>query len=254
MRVAAVQHKARPSFDASVQSLARVVRAAAGADLIVAPEMALRGYAFTSLAAVEAVAEPADGPTLAALGPLAREVGAWLVVGFPERDGDALHNSALIVAPDGQLAHVYRKSLLFEADLPWATAGRHDYPLVDTGRGVFTVGICMDLNDDRFLAWCAARRPDVIAFPTNWIQEDGSLQAYWQTRLATGWSEDWAHLPEVVPGRAPVDAVIVGANSYGREGAWDLRGQSSIVSRRRVYGVADRTGDSVLIADLGAFG
>ena len=38
--------------------------------------------------------------------------------------------------------------------------------------GRLGVGICMDLNDDRFISWVNSARINVLAFPTNWLQED----------------------------------------------------------------------------------
>lgn len=248
MRVAAVQFKARADPEAGRAALAEVVRhAAQNADLIVCPEMAISGYGFENPESVAGAAEEPDGPTARAL--RAAAGGAWVVYGFPERDGTRLFNSAAILAPDGRLHGVYRKRLLFEADESWATPGDRDYPLVETEAGRFGVGICMDLNDDRFLEWCATAALDAIAFPTNWIQEDGSVWDYWRWRLYTGWPVE-AGVPQTVLQRRRVDAVLVGANSYGAEGAWMLRGESAILSWNRAYATASTGGDAVLTATI----
>ena len=81
---------------------------ARGADLVMTPECALCGYPPEDLVAknhfVEDVAE--------VLAEVAREcVGLTAIVGFVERDGAALHNSAAVCA-DGRVTAVYRKRRL----------------------------------------------------------------------------------------------------------------------------------------------
>lgn len=249
MRIAAVQFKARPSFDEGLRALVQhVEEAGRAAELVVCPEMALRGYAFTSRAQVLPVAETADGPTATALGAVARRVGCWVVCGLPERAGDRVYNAALVIDPSGRVVSVYRKTLLFEADVPWAHPGDSGYQAFDADGGRFGVGICMDLNDDRFLAWCQREALDVIALPTNWVQEEGSVWDYWRERLYTGWPPE-LDFEGRVPDRARVDALLVGANSYGREGAYTLSGASAALTWRSVLVGAPDRGDRVLVAE-----
>jgi len=188
MRVAAVQFKAREDRIAGRSELVRaVVQAGQGRDLVVCPEMALTGYDWGSIEAVRTVAEGPDGPTARALCEAALRCGAWVVCGFPERDADRVFNSALVIDPSGVVRFVYRKTLLFEADEGWASPGDSGYRGFDTDSGRFGVGICMDLNDDRFLQWCAEERLDGIALPTNWVQEEGEMWDYWCWRLHQAW-------------------------------------------------------------------
>ena len=197
------------------------------------PELALVGYGHESRDEVLAVAEQAGGKTTEALSEVAARLGCWIVAGFAERDGDALFNSALVLDRDGGLASTYRKVLLYEADRPWAEAGQGPYPIFDTGVGSFTVGICMDLNDDRFIEHVSRSAPRAVAFPTNWIDEGEPVWGYWAWRLqGTG-------------------AAMVAANGYGQHGALRLRGQSAILDGMTLLAGAEAEGDDVLEADLG---
>lgn len=55
-------------------------------------------------------------------------------------------NSALLADPHGNLAGVFRKHFLYEADTPWADEGR-GFSYVDLpGLGRVCIAICMDLN------------------------------------------------------------------------------------------------------------
>ncbi|MCB9677237.1 MAG: carbon-nitrogen hydrolase family protein [Alphaproteobacteria bacterium] len=250
MRVTAVQFKARDDRRAGLAALAsRVAEVGRDSDLVVCPEMAVAGYAWSDADALRPVAETVDGPTARALGEAARASGAWVVCGFPERAGDRLFNSALVIDPSGAVRFVYRKTLLFEADETWASPGDSGYRAFDTAAGRFGVGICMDLNDDRFLDWCGREGLDVLAFPTNWVQDDGSVWDYWRWRLYTAWPEESGVEPRMA-GRRRVDAVLVGANSYGPEGRYVLRGESAILSWREVYATAEAVGDAALTVHL----
>lgn len=253
MRVAAVQFKARPDRvvgpATGLGDLSQLLRGrwstGESPDLIVCPEMALAGYHWTDAEAVRRVAEALDGPLVTALGGLAQALSSWVVCGFPEADRDRLFNSAVVLNPRGERVCTYRKTLLFEADEAWASPGDSGYQAIDTDVGRFGVGICMDLNDDRFLQWCAEADLDVIAFPTNWVQDEGSVWDYWRWRLYAGWPDD-LDIAERVAERARVDAVLVGANSYGPEGRYVLRGESAILSWRGIGATAPSSGDAVL--------
>lgn len=234
MKVAAVQFKARKGqFEQALDRLSALTEAGAQhADLVVLPEMAATGYLFDSPEAARAVAEPARGPTFARLSPIAAAHGAWIVCGFPERDKDALFNSALIINPAGELAFTYRKTLLYEADVPWACEGDSGYRAFDTELGRFAVGICMDLNDDAFIEWCAAAQLRAIAFPTNWLDEGTDIWPYWAWRAE------------------PTHAALIAANTYGPEGEILFHGRSCVLDGRVIRAASESTGDDVIVATL----
>lgn len=238
MRVRAVQFKARKGdVPSSLRALSLLAdRAAQGADLVVLPEMAATGYLFDGPVAAGAVAEPARGATFAALARVAAARRCWVVAGFPERAGDRLFNSALVIDPSGALAFCYRKTLLYGADVPWASPGDSGYRRIDTDAGSFGVGICMDLNDDRFVAWCAGASLDVVALPTNWVEEGDDVWSYWAWRL-----------------RATPSA-LVAANTWGDEtlagATTTFSGASAILQAQTVLAAAPKVGDGFISADL----
>ena len=234
MRVVAVQFKARKGdFDRSLAELCASADAhAAGADLVVLPEMGATGYVFADRDAVWQAAEEADGPTLAAVAAVARRHHCWLVAGFPERAGDLIFNSALVVNPAGERVFTYRKTLLYSEDLPWAEPGDSGYRRFDTDAGTFGVGICMDINDDGFVDWLAAEQPDAIAFPTNWVKEGAPVWPYWAWRLQG------------------IRGALVAANTWGDEGPITFSGKSAILSGFRLHAWAEETGDAVISATL----
>jgi predicted amidohydrolase len=234
MRVAAVQSKAiKGNKQASLERLTALAHQAAhGADLVVLPEMAATGYVFADRDDIAPVAEPAEGETFHALAAVARQHGSWLVSGFAERDGDRFFNSAHVITPEGNLHACYRKTLLYDSDKTWAEPGDSGYLRVESDRGAFTVGICMDLNDDRFTAWCRMAEVEAIAFPTNWLDQGQNIWPYWAWRLAG------------------VRATLVAANTYGAEEDLRFIGGSAILSGNRLLASAPPEGDAVLSATL----
>ncbi|WP_298802699.1 nitrilase-related carbon-nitrogen hydrolase [uncultured Pseudokineococcus sp.] len=88
--------------------VAALVAAQEGADLVVLPELWAHG-GFASATWAER-AEALDGPTARAMADAARACDAVVHAGsLVERDGDALHNTSLLLGPDGALLARYRK-------------------------------------------------------------------------------------------------------------------------------------------------
>lgn len=232
MKLAAIQY--RPPHGRPGRARKDLVRRAAaaveaGAQLVVMPEMATTGYVWTSPLELGAHAEPADGPTRAAL---AEVKGAWLVCGFPERGADGfLYNSAMVLRPDGSLAATYRKVLLFDLDHAWARPGGQRM-LVPTPLGSVAPAICMDLNDDRLLTWLHMTTPDVLAFCTNWVEEGYDVHGWWKQRLR-GW-RGW----------------MVAANRWGEEHGVHFSGRSAIMAPGgEVAAAAEAEGDAIVMVE-----
>lgn len=232
MRVAAVQYKPiKGKLDASRDRLVELAHeAGAEADLVVLPEMAATGYIFPSKDAVREVAEEREGPTFQALREVSRARGTWLVSGFAERGGEQLYNSAMVINPDGELVFVYRKTMLYDADLIWATPGDSGYRRFQSEAGAFGVGICMDLNDPRFVMWCWRSQLDAIAFPTNWVDEGVDVWPYWLGRIGGS------------------GAALVAANTYGEDGDVRFSGRSAILRGSTVLVGAKAEGDQIITA------
>ncbi|MEM8597904.1 MAG: nitrilase-related carbon-nitrogen hydrolase, partial [Pseudomonadota bacterium] len=114
MRIAALQGP--PVTEGAPEALARIEdatarAAAAGAALLVTPEMFLSGYAI-GLERIRAAAEPADGPSWAGVAALAAQNGIAIIVGGPLLADGAVYNAARAYGPTGLLS-AYEKAQLF---------------------------------------------------------------------------------------------------------------------------------------------
>jgi predicted amidohydrolase len=92
----------------SARWLAQQARAA-GADLLVLPEMCTTGFTMD----VDVFAARDSGASVNALGKLAADHGLWLIAGLSMRRNGRYLNSALAFAPDGSLVATYDKQRLF---------------------------------------------------------------------------------------------------------------------------------------------
>jgi predicted amidohydrolase len=173
--------------------------------------MATTGYVWESPAAIRPFAEEMDGPTASAFGALAREYSARIVAGFVEADENELFNSAMVVSPHGELEAIYRKNMLFELDVRWASAGT-DRTSIRLPKCTLVPGICMDLNDDEFIAFVQSEQATIVPFCTNWLEQGIDVAAYWSWRLR-GW-RGW----------------FVAANSWGPDDGIEFCGRSAILA------------------------
>ncbi|WP_432512866.1 nitrilase-related carbon-nitrogen hydrolase [Kineococcus sp. SYSU DK001] len=140
--------------------------AAAGADLVVLPELVTSGYVFTSAQEAADLAVPADHEVFAQW---ARAAGDAVVVGgFCERGPDGeVFNSAAVVDATGVLA-VYRKVHLWDEEERFFTAGDELPPVLDTRAGRVAPLVCYDLEFPEFTRALALAGAEVLAVPTNW--------------------------------------------------------------------------------------
>ncbi len=169
-RVAALQFQAEPGAAGAnrARTLALIAEAAAGgARVIVLPELAISGYTLDETA-LRAAAEPVDGPTLAAWHEAARRLGLVIAGGFCERVGEDLHNSALLVGPDGLLLH-YRKLHLFDGEKTVFAPGDLGLPVADTPFGRIGLCVCYDLRFVEVMRALALRGADLVVVPTAWV-------------------------------------------------------------------------------------
>ena len=112
--------------------------AAAGANVVVLPELFASGYIPNK--AVWDFAEPRGGPTATWLEQTSKRLGVWLGAGLIEADGKDFFNAFILSGPDGDIAGTARKANA-EAFCFKRGCGTH---VVDTAIGKIGVGICAD--------------------------------------------------------------------------------------------------------------
>ncbi|MFC5909686.1 carbon-nitrogen family hydrolase [Streptacidiphilus monticola] len=152
------------------ERVAALVRAQAGADLVVLPELWPLG-AFSARLWAEG-AEQLDGPTADAMAAAAKDAGVWLHAGsIVERDPDGpMYNTSLVFSPSGDLVSVYRKIHRFGFDQGEAatmTAGQ-ELAVVPTPFGRLGLATCYDLRFPELFRALLDAGAELLAVPAGW--------------------------------------------------------------------------------------
>lgn len=154
------------------KNLARTLQAAReafdkGADIVVLPEMVIPGY-VADARRLAPIAEPIDGPTVSAWTQLASERDGYICGGLCERDGEGLHNTAVVVGPEGLVLH-YRKLHRFEDEKVAFRPGDKGLPVAHTRYGTIGVCVCYDLRFVEVVRALSLKGASLILVPTAWL-------------------------------------------------------------------------------------
>lgn len=237
MRIAILQMQARAGNpDANLERIGAAARkaAAGGADLLVAPELAVTGYGAGE--AIRALAEPADGPALARLARISAETGIAIVAGFAEAaDGAVWNSAAFIRGPEP--AVVYRKSHLY-ADYERSLFKPGTPATVTVHHAGLKLGllICYDVEFPENVRRLAQAGCALVVVPTALPQSDHSAFI----------------ARSMVPVRAFENQIFVAyANHCGSDPLYTYAGLSIMAAPDGgVLAGAGETGEALLIADI----
>ena len=209
--------------------------AAAGARVLVVPELYLPGYHRPDLHA--SLAQPRDGEWMGRVAELARETGCGVCLGWAERDGDAVYNAATLVGPDGRILLHYRKIQLFgEMERASFARGSTLAPVVELEGRRIGLLVCYDIEFPGHAAALGAAGAEVILVPT--ANPAG-----------------FEHVQRVlVPARAHESgAVVAYANLVGPEAGLIFGGCSLVAGPDGIpLASAGPRGEALLVVDLAA--
>ncbi|MBN1873298.1 MAG: carbon-nitrogen hydrolase family protein [Anaerolineae bacterium] len=154
------------------------------ADLILFPEAAVTGLINNDNPAHDLpLGQEIPGAITDQIALHSRSKDIWTAIGLLERDRNELYDTAVLIAPDGEVKLKYRR-----IQPQWH--GRNADPLVyrqgtemakvDTPLGTFAFLICGDLFDDEIIERARDLQPDWILFPFARCFADGSYdQGRW---------------------------------------------------------------------------
>ena len=169
MNIALVQNA--PRLHAVQENLDTVERMIDGheADLFVLPELFASGYLFDSREQLAGFAEElGHGLVQDTLQRWAKEHDAAFCAGLVEREGDAIYNSAVVIAPEGRLTH-YRKLHLFYNEKKIFDPGNLVPPVTEWRGARLGVMICFDWRFPETARSLAIDGADVILHPSNLV-------------------------------------------------------------------------------------
>lgn len=137
--------------------------AAAGAQMVVLPELFLPGYNSDRIAEL---AQPADGSWMARLCAMVRVAKCGLTVGFAERDGACLYNSAVAIAADGRVLACYRKVQLYGPREARLFEPGDEFVTFDLAGRRLALLICYDVEFAGHIRVLSQAGVDLILVPT----------------------------------------------------------------------------------------
>jgi len=203
--------------------------AAAGARLLITPELYLTGYDIG-----DQVRELARLDLTGAVRQIAREAGLAILAGLPEPAGERLYNTAILVGGRGEELLRYRKTHLFgDLDRRYFVPG-DDLVAVAELHGVrVAVLICYDVEFPETVRAAAERGADLIAVPTAQMTPFEFVAE------------------QVIRARAWENQVYVAyINHDGRERTLEYVGRSSIVAPSGEVLAGAVHGDQLLLATI----
>ncbi|MDC0671112.1 carbon-nitrogen family hydrolase [Nannocystis radixulma] len=204
--------------------------AAAGAKLVVLPEMFACGFSM----ATERIREDPGGPSTRFLEHQARQHDLWICGSVPEVPlGETRpYNTLVLASPHGQVVR-YRKihPFSFAREHEHYGAGS-DHITVDVEGLRCSLFVCYDLRfADEF--WGRAEQTDAYIVVANWPER---RRVHWTTLLQARAIENQAY--------------VVGVNRVGHGNGLDYSGDSRIVDPWGEVLAAAAGGETMLIADV----
>ncbi|MDQ0394350.1 nitrilase-related carbon-nitrogen hydrolase [Labrys monachus] len=141
---------------AAIEDMAVAARRVEKADLVVFPERAVTGPGGDA-------AEPLSGAAVGRLLAIAAREGLYIVAGLAERDGEHVHNTAVLVGPEGLVGR-YRQIHVDGESRAWATPGE-DWQVFDTRLGRIGLLVGHDALFPESARILSLRGCDLVACP-----------------------------------------------------------------------------------------
>lgn len=219
----------------AIRNLNDAARTAAGhaCDLLITPEMYLTGYAIGAKA-VQSMALTLDGASMQEVSEIAKRWGIGLLVGMPERDGDAIYNSACLIDRNGDCISTYRKTHLWgEVDRSQFSRGEALSDVIDFNGWKVAIAICYDIEFPEVARAYALAGAEAVLVPT------AAMKPY--TTVAT----------QMIPVRAEENEFVVAyANYIGAEKDTQYFGHSVVAGGDGKVIASAEEEETLVIAEL----
>lgn len=207
---------------------------AKGANLIVMPECMLSGYAFDSRENALPHALELNDEIFRQFGGMLAKSGAYVTLGFLEKDGDRLFNAAAMVGPQGIIGN-YRKIHLPHLGVDrFVNRGDIPYRTLPAGEANVGLAICYDSSFPEPMRVLALAGADVIT-------------------LGTNWPTPAEHTASIIPPARSMEnhLYFVAANRVGTESGFHFFGRSSICGPDGVVlAKSDDDSECILYAEI----
>jgi predicted amidohydrolase len=247
MRVAVCQMRSTDDVEANLALAEGLVREAADGGAVLAALPEYLEYMGPASRRAE-VAAPVPGPTTDRLGALARARTIWVLAGgVLEAHEGRVHDTSVLLDPDGEVVATYRKIHLYDVELADQPPIRESDSIASgdelvthlAGDVRLGLSICYDVRFPELYRGLMAQGAQVLCVPAQFQHTTG--REHWHTLLRARAIENQAFV--VAPGQwGPFGDPGEGRRSYGHSLVVDPWG--------RVLVEAPEEGDGVWFADL----
>ena len=156
-------------LQSNMKNLSSLIEQAAGADLVVIPELANSGYNFENREqAFQLAEETGNSEFINFLTEKAREFNLHIVSGFNEKEGEKLFNTSVLVNSTGLIGK-YRKIHLFMNEFDIFEKGNLGLPVFDLGFCKMGMLVCFDWIFPEVWRILALKGTDLICHPSNLV-------------------------------------------------------------------------------------
>ena len=196
---ACIQFTAGPDPEPNLREVTQLIRRArdAGAELIMTPEVS--NFIESGRRRRDKARHEADDPFLAGMRDLARETGAWILVGSlvidpagepgAEASEERLANRSFLIDAQGAIVARYDKIHMFDIDLPGGESYRESNAYRPGGRpaiaetpwGRLGMSVCYDVRFPHLYRALAQAGADFLAVPSVFTVPTGT--AHWHVLL-----------------------------------------------------------------------
>ncbi len=204
-----------------------------GAQIACLPETTILGWVNPQ---AHQRAHPIPGADTDRLGRLARQYELYICAGLAEKDGDRLHDSAVLLNPAGRILLKHRKiNILTDLMDPPYTPGR-DVQVARTPLGTIGLLICADSFQEPLCRRLRDLKPDLVLIPYGWAADETAWPQHGENLKATvRQAAGWIGAPVV--GTDLVGAITHGpwkGKTYGGQStAANAQGQTLAVGKDR---------------------
>lgn len=194
LKLALCQIKVGADKFLNISIAAKALEGAASAKLVVLPECWNSPYSTASfpeyaepVPGVGGKPDPVQSPSTSMICNKAKDLDIWIVGGsIPEREGDKLFNTSIIVDNKGDIIGKHRKVHLFDIDVPGRIKFKESDSLspgntptiVDTPWGKIGVGICYDIRFPEYAMWLRQLGARMLIYPGAFNMVTGP--AHWE--------------------------------------------------------------------------
>lgn len=232
------------SKEERIQKAEKLIDSAAGADLILLPELWNFGWHtlfdkdVASIENVRRLSETLEGETATRMAEKAKKVNAYIAAGsILEREGDSFYNTAVLIDPKGNVISTYRKmhlpNYLGQQEAALLKRGS-EVSAVKTELGILGFSICYDLRfPELYRKMAVDKGVEVFLL----------ISAFAMTRL-----ENWLHLCHA---RATENqCYLISCDSVGTDHGSQCLGYSAIIDPRGITIAGSGTTECIVKGEI----